>query len=381
MNLMFVMGTRPEAIKLAPVILEARNKGINCQLVETGQHDYIVEQTLEEFGIEGITNINKTSCGNQTLSYSVGHMLEELSDALSFGSIHLPDVCIVQGDTSSTLVGALWAFYNKVPVAHVEAGLRSGNMYSPFPEEINRKLVSRIATYNFCPTSDNLIALFNEGVSKTSCYLVGNTIIDAIDMVLDPNHQFKDDRVNKLLKRNKVITMTMHRRENWELMEDIFTSINEVVHDYEDVKVIFPVNLNPYIMDKAHKIFGENNNVLLLNPLSYPDFANLISRSYFLVTDSGGIQEEACYVGKKTLVLRRETERREGVLAGVCSMVGVSPKDIKNTIRKSLFEDCSLKAFKSKDVYGDGHASERIIGILNSKDRRDIYAYRWCKDF
>ena len=380
MNLMFIMGTRPEAIKLAPVIIEARLRGIHCQLVETGQHDYIVEQTLEEFGIEGITNVNKTSFGGSSLPYAVGHMLKELSDAFDFGTIQLPDKCIVQGDTSSTLVGALWAFYNKIPVAHVEAGLRSGSMYSPFPEEINRKLVSNLSAYHFCPTVDNFIALSKEGISKLSCYLVGNTIIDAIGMVLDSSHQFKDDRISKVVRENIVITMTMHRRENWDLMEDIFNAIDEAVKIYDDVKIVFPVNLNPYIMDKANKVFSESKNVLLLDPMSYPDFANLLARSHFILTDSGGIQEEASYVGKEVLVVRRETERMEGVVAGVSTMVGVNPEHIKKSIRDKLFKQ-QLHTPTDRCLYGDGDASERIVNILCDEGRRDIYANSWSKDF
>lgn len=372
MNLLFILGTRPEAIKLAPVILEAGKRMINCSITSTGQHSDgegtdIVEDILMEFGIRGDSLCRGIDRGDGSLGDTMAGML----DGLYRVQFDDETICFVQGDTASTVVGALWAFSKRIPVAHVEAGLRSGNKFSPYPEEVNRKLVAQIADYHFCPTEDNVINLMKEGVPKTTCHVTGNTVIDALKVVIDSNHRFKDDSINELFYNNKyrVVVMTMHRRENWGLLEDIFSSIKDVVSEYEDVKVVFPVHPNPFIQKLAHNCLRNSQNIMLVNPMGYVDFANLMARSYLLVTDSGGIQEEASYLNKFVLVVRRETERREGVTAGISKIVGVRPTDISNELHKKLSEDLRQMPFGDyNSIYGSGDAAKKIIDIITKNN-------------
>lgn len=363
MKLLFIMGTRPEAIKMAPVILEASKRGFDCWKVSTGQHGTIVEEILKEFDLEGVRNINTTPYVKKPLSFIAAKVLEDLHK----GIFSPPDICFVQGDTISTFMGALWAFYNKVPIAHVEAGLRSWDNDSPYPEEGNRKLISQIASYNFCPTSIDLSNLLEENIPKDRCHITGNTVIDAVDMIVDKDYQFKDAKLRDLFRRKKFIpiVMTMHRRENWEILPDILKAVRKFIDQYICVKIVMPVHPNPAIQKIARKELSGSSNVYLVDPLGYSEFINLMARSTFVVTDSGGIQEEAAYIGKPVLVVRRETERVQGVTEGVAKLVGVNPARIVTAIRNQLFQTGDFT--EPSEIYGDGTAAVKILDIISGE--------------
>lgn len=278
-----------------------------------------------------------------------------------------PDVLLVQGDTTTVFSGALAAFYQKIKIGHVEAGLRSGNLYSPYPEEANRKLTGVLTDFHFAPTERNRQNLLNEDYPDEKIYITGNTVIDALKYTIKDGYIFDNLKLNSLDYTNKrVILMTSHRRENiGEPMENIFSAVNDIVKIYEDVEVVFPMHLNPNVRDIANRILGENTRIHLIEPLDYEPFTNLMARSYIVVTDSGGLQEEAPTLGKPVLVVREETERPEGVEAGTAKLVGTNYQTIFDNLDLLLKDNVEYdKMAKAVNPYGDGNASDRIVEIL-----------------
>lgn len=364
-KVMSIFGTRPEAIKMAPLVkvLERDNRFESIVCV-TAQHREMLDSVLNIFDIRPQYDLNIMSHG-QTIVDISNKVLKGVDEVIKESR---PEIVLVHGDTSTTLNGALAAFYNQVPVGHVEAGLRSNDMYSPFPEEANRKLTGAITSFHFSPTIANKQNLLLEGVSEEKIYITGNTVIDALLSVIDENHKFEDNRLNNIdFESKKVILLTTHRRENWgEPMENIFKAMVQLVEENEDVEVIFPMHKNPSIRELAYKYFDRyKERVYLIEPLEYVEFTNLMAKVYLIMTDSGGIQEEAPALGKPVMVLRTETERPEAIEAGTVTLVGIEKEKIVH-IASGLIKDknkYNLMA-QATNPYGDGKACERIIEII-----------------
>jgi len=365
-KIMIVFGTRPEAIKMAPLVLELKKtKNITTKVCVTAQHRDMLDMVLNLFGIDPDYDLDLMKAGQNITSITVRVLqgLEKVYQA------EKPDLVLVHGDTTTTMAAALAAFYLKIPVGHVEAGLRSGNIYSPYPEEMNRRLTGDLAELHFAPTERNKQSLIREGNTKDNIIVTGNTVIDALLMVVKDKYQFKEPLLNKLTNSsNKLVLLTAHRRENWGLpMQEIFNAIKDLLLQNPSVEVIFPVHLNPVVRDLADEVFGDLPRAHLIPPLDYEPFVNLMARAYLILTDSGGIQEEAPALGKPVLVLRTETERPEAVEAGTVKIVGIKRVDI---IKESeiLLNDSNEynKMAKAINPYGDGMAAERIAGFLNT---------------
>ncbi|MBM7561294.1 UDP-N-acetylglucosamine 2-epimerase (non-hydrolyzing) [Fusibacter tunisiensis] len=368
MKILVLFGTRPEAIKMAPLVkaLE-REEDMEVVVCVTAQHREMLDQVLEVFQIKPQYDLNLMQHG-QTLSQITSRALVGIESILKNEK---PDLVLVHGDTTTTLSGALAAFYQQIPVGHVEAGLRSGNPYSPYPEEMNRMLASKLATVHFAATEGNVDNLIKEGINPQTIYKTGNTVIDALMSVVTPEYVFKHSILDKIdYNAKKVIVLTAHRRENQGTpMVNIFTAVREVVDANPDVEVVFPVHLNPKVRDLAQTLLSDHSRIHLIEPLEYEPFANLIGKSYLILTDSGGIQEEAPALGKPVVVLRTETERPEAVEAGTVVIAGVE-KDAIVTETNRLLQDASHYKQMSGAVnpYGDGTACEKII--------RSIYKLR-----
>lgn len=362
-----VFGTRPEATKMAPLVKKLReNQYIEDKLCVTAQHREMLDQVLDLFEITPDYDLNIFQHG-QTLAQITTRALEGIEGVIKD---FRPDILLVHGDTSTTFAGALAAFYNNVRVGHVEAGLRSGNIYSPYPEEANRKLTGVITDFQFAPTEKSRQNLLNEGYDNSKIFVTGNTAIDALFQMISDDCKFEDDVLANLdFKKNKVIVMTAHRSENiGKPMENIFNAIKDIVIKNKDVVVVYPIHLNPKVRTIANRILGGVQRVHLIEPLDMYNFVNLQAKSYMIVTDSGGIQEEAPSLGKPVLVARTETERPEGIEAGTAKLLGVERDDIFNNIDLLLNnEDEYKKMANAVNPYGDGRASERIIDILVEK--------------
>lgn len=363
MKVLFVFGTRPEGIKMAPIIkeIQKRNK-FKCYTCVTGQHREMLDQVLEIFDIEPDYDLNIFKKG-QSLTDVTTKTLEGLENILDELK---PDILLVQGDTTTVFAAALAAFYKKIKIGHVEAGLRSGNLYSPYPEEANRKLTGVISNYHFAPTESNRQNLIEEGYDEKNIFITGNTVIDALKYSVREDFVFDDEILNDLDYNRDVVLLTAHRRENWgKPMEDIFKAIRRVVLERENLEIVFPRHLNPIVRDAAEKYFADLDRVHLIEPLSYLPFSNLMARVKFVVTDSGGVQEEAPALGKPVLVLRNETERMEGVEAKTAKLVGTKEQDVYQSI-VSLLDDKDLydEMAKAINPYGDGHAAEKIVDVL-----------------
>lgn len=370
MKIITVFGTRPEAIKMCPLILELKNnKNIECVVCLTGQHKEMLRQVMDAFGIEEDYNLNIMR-DRQTLTTITTMILEKLELVLQK---ERPDMVLVHGDTTTSFAAALAAFYQKISVGHVEAGLRTGNVYSPYPEEMNRLLTGRIATYHFAPTERNRNNLKLENITK-NVYVTGNTVIDSFKITVKDDYQFKNEKLCELdFVNRRVILVTAHRRENLgEALQNICRAIKKIAQEYTDVDFVYPVHMNPIVRDTVYSLLEGIENVKLIEPLDVLDMHNLISRSYMIMTDSGGLQEEAPAFGKPVLVLRTETERPEAVEAGTVKVVGVCERNIFYEV-KCLLDD--RKAYNEMahavNPYGDGHASERIVDILV----KNIYDY------
>lgn len=360
-----VFGTRPEAIKMAPLIkLLENDKRFKSTVCVTGQHREMLDSVLEIFNIEPEFDLNIMSHG-QTIVDISNRVLNGIDKVVRACK---PDIVLVHGDTSTTINGALGAFYNKIPVGHIEAGLRSGDINSPFPEEANRRLTSVISHLHFAPTQRNKENLILENVDERKIYVTGNTVIDSLLMVVDENYKFENDVLNSIdFKNKKVVLLTTHRRENWgKPMEEIFKAIVELINTNDCLEIVFPMHKNPSIRELAKRYFKSyNDRVHLIEPLEYVEFTNLMSKVYMIMTDSGGIQEEAPAIGKPVLVLRTETERPEAVEAGTVKIVSpVKGKIYKEANRLINDDDAYEIMSNAKNPYGDGHASEKIIEII-----------------
>ncbi|MBQ7572885.1 MAG: UDP-N-acetylglucosamine 2-epimerase (non-hydrolyzing) [Clostridia bacterium] len=373
-KVMLVFGTRPEAIKMCPLALELKKYDeIEPIVCVTAQHREMLDQVLEIFNItpDYDLDIMKT---RQTLVGITTRVLEGLDEVIKKEQ---PDIVLVHGDTSTSFVAGLAAFYNQVRVGHVEAGLRTYDKYSPFPEEMNRQLTGRIADLNFSPTTQNRENLLKENVADESIFITGNTVIDALKTTVRENYVFHDEVLNNIdFKNNRVIIVTAHRRENLgEPLKNICTALKEIVETYPDVELVYPVHLNPAVREVAFGILGDVDRVHLIDPLDVLELHNAMSRSFMVMTDSGGIQEEAPALAKPVLVLRRETERPEAVEAGTVKIAGVNKDDII-CLAKDLLdnEESYNKMAHAANPYGDGEASRRtaqaILYYFGLRDER-----------
>ncbi len=364
LKVMTVFGTRPEGIKMAPIVKELeKRENIESVICITGQHREMLDQVLHIFDIKADYDLNIFQPG-QSLTRITTRALEGLEEVIVKEK---PDVLLVQGDTTTVFSGALAAFYQGVKVGHVEAGLRSGNIHSPYPEEANRMLTGILTEYHFAPTIRNKDNLLKENYPEDKIYITGNTVIDALKYVIDEDYEFDIDLLNSLDYKNKrVILMTSHRRENiGKPMENIFSAVNDIVDKYEDVEVVFPIHLNPKVRSIANKILGLNSRIHLIEPLDYEPFTNLMNKVHLVVTDSGGLQEEAPTLGKPVLVVREETERPEGVEAGTAKLIGTDYKNIYENLDLLLSDRQEYEAMaKAVNPYGDGQAAKKIVDIL-----------------
>lgn len=364
MKVMTVFGTRPEGIKMAPIIKELeKKKEIESIVCTTGQHREMLDQVLRVFDIVPDYDLNIFKPGQTLIDIAV-NSLRGLEDILLKEK---PDVLLVQGDTSTVFAGSLAAFYLGIKVGHVEAGLRSGNLYSPFPEEANRRLTGILSNYQFAPTQANKDNLLREGYSEDIIYITGNTVIDALRMTVKDGYVFENDILNKLdYGGKKVILMTAHRRENLgQPMENIFSAVRDIVNKHDDVEVVFPIHLNPKVREIANKYLGGMDRVHIIEPLDYEPFCNLMGKVYMLLSDSGGVQEEAPTLGKPVLVIREETERPEGVEAGTAKLVGTHYQDVYDNLDLLLRDEAEYKKMaNSINPYGDGNAAGRIVDII-----------------
>lgn len=356
-----VFGTRPEAIKMCPLVkVLEKDDRIESIVCATAQHREMLDTVLDIFDVKPQYDLNVMSHG-QTIVDVSNKVLTGVDKVIKECN---PDIVLVHGDTSTTLNGALAAFYNQKPIGHVEAGLRTGDIYSPFPEEANRKLTGAIATLHFSATESNKANLERENIYK-NIYITGNTVIDALLSVVDKNHKFDDKNLNNIdFENNKIVLLTAHRRENWgEPMKDIFAAVRELVTKNQDVNVIFPMHKNPLIRELANESFkGVEDKIHLIEPLEYVDFANLMAKCYLIMTDSGGIQEEAPALGKPVIVLRTETERPEAVEAGTVKLAGIKKEDIFNIADELINdEEAYNKMAHAVNPYGDGKACPRIV--------------------
>lgn len=372
LKLLFIFGTRPEAIKMAPVIKEFHNNSpFDVKVCVTAQHRQMLDQVLNFFNIKPDYDLNLMR-PNQSLFDITANSLVALERVLD---LEKPDFIFVQGDTTTAFVGALAGFYKKIKVAHIEAGLRSGNKYSPFPEEINRVLLGHIADYHFAPTEKAKENLLNENI-KNNVYVVGNTVIDALHLGLkfiEENEQLKS-KIEKYftselkIQNSKLILVTGHRRENFgRYFENICFALREIAENNKDLEIIYPVHLNPNVRDPVDRILRGTNNIHLVEPLEYPYLLWLMNKSYLVLTDSGGIQEEAPSLGKPVLVLREVTERMEGIEAGTAKLIGTDKNKIINEVEDLLRDIYKYeKMSKAINPYGDGNASSRIVDIIKN---------------
>ena len=362
-----VFGTRPEAIKMAPVIKELKkNPHFTSRVIVTGQHRQMLDQVLEIFKIKPDYDLNIMQ-PEQTLSQVTMRILGKIEEVFAKEE---PDLVLVQGDTTTALVGALAAFYQKIPVGHIESGLRTYSQYDPFPEEMNRQLLDVIADYYFAPTELNRQNLLKEGKDLKKIFVTGNTVIDALLEVANRDTPFKDKRLESVnFKDSRVILVTTHRRENiGQFMEQIHRAVRRVVNDHEDVEVVFPVHLNPVVQRTAKRILGEHPRIHLVDPLDYEDLVGVMKQSHFIMTDSGGLQEEAPALDKPVLVLRRETERQEGVEAGTLILAGGEEEEVYNSAKRLLVDRSYYAATSSSsNPYGDGKSAARIISCIGKE--------------
>lgn len=366
MKVMTVFGTRPEAIKMAPIIKELERRKIEQVICVTAQHRQMLDQVINLFEIKPDYDLNIFKEG-QTLTDITINALKGLEEVVKK---ELPDILLIQGDTTTVFAGALAAFYQKIKIGHVEAGLRSYNLYSPYPEEANRKLTGVLTNFHFAPTLSNRDNLLREGYDEKSIFITGNTVIDALKYTIKDDYKFKDEVLSQIdFENKKVILLTSHRRENiGEKMEHIFSGIKRAVEEVKDAIVVFPVHLNPRVREIANRVFKENEDIYLVEPLEYEPFTNLMARSFIVVTDSGGLQEEAPALGKPVLVIRDETERPEGISAGTAKLVGTEEENVYKNLKELLTDEkLYSKMARAVNPYGDGKASERIVNILLDK--------------
>ena len=369
LKLMTVFGTRPEAIKMCPLVLEMGKYPdyIEPIVAVTAQHREMLDQVLELFNIKPDYDLNIMASG-QTLYDITTRALTGLKEVIEEAK---PDMVLVHGDTTTTFAGALAAFYAQVPVGHVEAGLRTGNKYSPYPEEMNRKLTGSIADMHFAPTSTSKANLLKENVNPETILVTGNTVIDALQTTVKADYEFADAEFNKIFARGtRLILMTTHRRENLgEPMRNVYKALRKVLETHADVEAIFPVHKNPKVREIVQEELGGLDRVHLIEPMDYEPFANLMGKVDIVLTDSGGIQEEAPALGKPVLVLRDTTERPEAVDAGTVKLIGTAYEDVLRETNLLLDDSAHYKKMaEAANPYGDGKACERIIRAVLQKN-------------
>ena len=368
-----VFGTRPEAIKLCPVVLALKSDPVfDCHVCVTGQHKEMLYQVLDVFGVKPDIDFGLMR-SNQTLAGLTARAITALDE---YFEREKPDIVMVQGDTTTVLAGALSAFYHHIPVAHVEAGLRTWNMESPWPEEANRQLTTRLAKWHFCPTENNKNNLLKEGVAENDIYVTGNTVIDALLLAREKVEKLRGCEVEKSCglpggvvdSGKRMVLITGHRRENFgDGFEHICTAIKKLAEEFADIDFVYPVHLNPNVREPVNRILGQHRgkNVHLLEPQSYLPFVALMNRAHLILTDSGGVQEEAPSLGKPVLVMRDTTERPEAVTAGTVKLVGTDADDIYREARVLLTDvNAYVKMAAAINPYGDGKAVARICETL-----------------
>lgn len=362
-KIMLVFGTRPEAIKMCPLVKELKTrKNIETIVCVSGQHRQMLDQVLEVFEVQPDYDLSIMKVG-QTLFDVTINILDSIREVLEKEK---PNVVLVHGDTSTAFVTALACFYMQIPVGHVEAGLRTYNIYSPYPEEFNRQAIGIVAKYNFSPTELSKANLINEGKAENTIYVTGNTAIDALKTTVNPAYRHPE---LDWAKDSRLIVITAHRRENLgEPMYNMFRAIKRIIDENPDVKAIYPIHMNPVVRKAAKDVFGDDDKIHIIEPLDVFDFHNFLANSYLILTDSGGIQEEAPSLGKPVLVMRDTTERPEGVKAGTLKLVGTNEENIYNEFKK-LIEDKDEyeKMSTASNPYGDGFASKRIADILEKE--------------
>ncbi|MBN2411738.1 UDP-N-acetylglucosamine 2-epimerase (non-hydrolyzing) [candidate division KSB1 bacterium] len=365
-KIMIVFGTRPEAIKMAPVILELeKRRGIDTIKVSTSQHREMLKQVLDLFDIKPDFDLNIMQ-QNQTLTQIVEKSMKGFQYV--FSKVR-PDLILVQGDTTTAFIGALAGFYEGIPVGHVEAGLRTGDIYSPYPEEANRKMISVIGNYHFAPTEGNKKNLLSEGAAPESVIVTGNTVIDALFYILKnkSSNGFAKQIRNK---NNKLVLVTAHRRENFgEPIKNICHALLQLSERHKDLEIVYPVHLNSNIQEPVYSILGGKERIHLLKPVDYSELTSLINESVLVLTDSGGIQEEAPALGKPVVVMRTETERPEAVTAGTAVLAGITQKSIFDISHELLTNQKTYERMaKAVNPYGDGKAAKRIVDFITSFD-------------
>ena len=362
-KVMLVFGTRPEAIKMCPLVNELKTReNIKTIVCVTGQHREMLDQVLTAFNVEPDYDLSIMK-EKQTLFDVTVNILERIKSVLEEAK---PDVVLVHGDTSTTFVTALACFYMQIPVGHVEAGLRTYNIYSPYPEEFNRQAVGIVSQYNFAPTELSKQNLLNEGKKPETIYVTGNTAIDALKTTVRKDYSHPQ---LEWAEGSRLILITAHRRENLgKPMENMFRAIKKVMNEHPDVKAIYPIHMNPVVRQTADSILGGDERIRIIEPLEVLDFHNFLSRSYLILTDSGGIQEEAPSLGKPVLVMRDTTERPEGIKAGTLKLVGTEEETIYNEFKRLLEDENEYaKMSNASNPYGDGLACKRIADILENE--------------
>ncbi|MDT8715593.1 UDP-N-acetylglucosamine 2-epimerase (non-hydrolyzing) [Clostridium sp. 19966] len=360
-----IFGTRPEAVKMAPLVKElSKREQIESKVCVTAQHREMLDQVLELFDINPDFDLNIMK-SKQSLTGITARVLEGLEEVFENEK---PDIILVHGDTTTTFAGALAAFYKQIKVGHVEAGLRTFDKYFPYPEEMNRKLTGALADLHFAPTSSSKRNLLREGVNEEDIFITGNTVIDAMNHTVKKNYIFDTDILNHIDYSKKIIMVTAHRRENWgQGIDNICEAINKIVEKNEDVEVIYLVHLNPIVKDAVNKHLGNNPRIHLLPPLDTKETHNLMNKCFMVMTDSGGLQEEAPHLGRPVLVLRDVTERPEAVEAGTVKLVGTDVENIFSNANELLNNSKAYDAMsKAVNPYGDGFASKRICDAIVS---------------
>ena len=367
-KVMTIFGTRPEAIKMAPLVKELeKRKEIESIVCVTAQHREMLDQVLKVFDIKPDYDLNIMKQG-QTLSEITSRVLLGIEEVIKEVK---PNIILVHGDTTTTFAGALAAFYNNIDIGHVEAGLRTWNKYSPFPEEINRQMVDCMTDMYFAPTEVSKNNLLIQGINEEKIYITGNTAIDAMKYTVNDNYY---NEIFDWVSEDKLILLTAHRRENLgEPMRNIFKAIKRILEEYSDIKVIYPIHLNPKVREVANEIFEGIERIKIIEPLGVFDFHNFIKKSYLILTDSGGIQEEAPSLGKPVLVLRDTTERPEGISAGTLKLIGTDEKKVYKEIKKLLDDKSEYEEMsKANNPYGDGFASKKIVDEIINKYKEEF---------
>ncbi|WP_139905689.1 non-hydrolyzing UDP-N-acetylglucosamine 2-epimerase [Clostridium thermarum] len=374
-----IFGTRPEAIKMAPLVKELNSREeIQSRVCVTAQHREMLDQVLNLFNIVPDFDLNIMQT-RQSLTGITSRVLEGLEDVFD---LEKPDMILVHGDTTTTFAGALAAYYKQIKVGHVEAGLRTFDKYFPFPEEMNRKLCGALADLHFAPTKGSKANLLREGVNEDSIYITGNTVIDALAYTVEENYTFENEILNKIDYSKKVIMVTAHRRENWgEGIENICTAINKIVEKNSEAEVVYLVHLNPVVKDVVYRELGNKERIHLLPPLDTKETHNLMNKCYLVMTDSGGLQEEAPHLGRPVLVLRDVTERPEAVEAGTVKLVGTQIDEIYTAAMELINNRGTYDAMsRAVNPYGDGKASIRICDAIlkyfnRGKGKVEVFDY------